>query len=319
MRRIGLIFICIALAASPGAAQQSRYSAAWSNPDAGRAAKAPADETVTRLLDELTGLVDDAARVRAADPRFLDDLRSLARRYSWPWRDLVVFDGFSDVDATRNPAWTIWGTGIAVYGSDGLTMRVRAQTPRLQPTPAGDRRDGGDLAGALFGSILDRMARKQDRRCGERKTPPPSTLHPNGEAGMKTAAAIPNAFAVRIALTSATRGTGRLVFGVGQGAKAHGYRLAYNPGPRPSLELLRVGPRGSAVIESAAAPVSVEDGARHVLQLTRDDTGEFAVRLDGKEVMRVRDRGLQGAFDSFILLNRGGTYVIRSVAVYGAG
>ena len=56
-----------------------------------------------------------------------------------------------------------------------------------------------------------------------------------------------------------------------------------------------------------------------MLQLTRDDTGEFAVRLDGKEVMRVRDRGLQGAFDSFILLNRGGTYVIRSVAVYGAG
>jgi hypothetical protein len=319
MRHIGLIFICIALAASPGAAQQSRYSGSWGNPDAKRAANKPADETVTRLLDELQGLVDEAERGRAADPRFLGDLRSLARRYSWPWHNLVVFDDFSDGDATRNPALTIWGTGIAVYGNDGLSMRVRVQAPRLQPTPTGGRREAGDLASALIGSLLGQMAQKQDRRRGGRETPPSSTRQPLGEAGMKIAAAIPKAFAIRIALTSETRGSGRLILGVGQGAKAHGYRLAYNPGPRPSFDLLRVGSRGTAVIETVAPPVSLEDGARHVLQLTRDVTGEFAVQIDGEEVMRVRDRGLQGPFDSFILMNKGGTYTIRSVAVYGAG
>ena len=92
MRSFTLVCLCCAALALPAAAQQSRYSGGWGNPDrpaAGQPAN-PADAKTAKLLDELNGLVDEAERGRAADPRFLRDLRDLARRYAWPWPRLSI-------------------------------------------------------------------------------------------------------------------------------------------------------------------------------------------------------------------------------------
>ena len=43
------------------------------------------NEQVQKLVDELRALTDEADRNRTADPRFLRDLRGLARRYDYPF------------------------------------------------------------------------------------------------------------------------------------------------------------------------------------------------------------------------------------------
>jgi hypothetical protein len=96
-----------------------------------------------------------------------------------------------------------------------------------------------------------------------------------------------------------------------------GYRLAYSPGATPSLSLVRVGAYGTAVVEGVSEPVSLEDGAQHTLQLTRDSQGEMVISVDGKERLRIRERTFRGAFDRLVLVNRGGDYAVRQMAVYG--
>ena len=64
------------------------------------------NEQVQKLVDELRALTDEADRNRAADPRFLSDLRGLARRYDYPWRVRLISDDFGDGDYTNDPAWT---------------------------------------------------------------------------------------------------------------------------------------------------------------------------------------------------------------------
>ncbi len=307
------VVACLAIAGGTAGAQQTRYSGGWSNPDK-PAALGPSNADLQKLTDELTRLVDEAERGRAADPRLLRDLRDLARRYAWPWRQKVLTDNFSDGELARNPAWSVWGRDLRVDKWDGVSMRVAAQAPAPAARPRRDDRRG-DLALDLLGSVFQQLSTPRQQG---REAPAPQPAATAGEAGMKTRIAVPNAFALRITMESATRGRGRFEFGVTQGKGNLGYRLAYNPGATPSLEVLRVGKYGSAVIDAVPGPVRLEDGKRHVLQLTRDSVGEIAVSVDGKELIRVRDRSFRSAFDGVVLIGKGGRYTIRSIAAYGA-
>lgn len=258
-------------------------------------------------------LIQEAERGQAADPRFLRDLRNLARRYAWPWRRQILQDDFSDGDWSRNPAWSVWGRQLRVDSWDGVSMRVIAAAP----APKRKRRRSDDRNGlsGVLGSVLDELARKDGGRRDDRRTTAPKYT----AAGMRAAAKVPNAFALRLTISSVTRGAGRFEVGVVQGKGNLGYRLAYNAGARPSLELLRVGSRGTSVIEVVDGPVKLEDGKKHVVQVTRDRRGRIAVSVDGKQLMRVRDRSFRSDFDGVVLINKAGEYTIRSVAVFGGG
>jgi hypothetical protein len=213
------------------AAQQPRYSSDWDKKGSEAQSIDPADEKLQRLTDELNALIDDAERARAADPRFLSDLRDLARRYAWPWTVRIVSDDFSDGDVSRNPAWSVWGADLRVHRRRGVTMRVAAPAQTEPPKPV-DQKSDADLPGAVFKTLLGQLARPE-QRSGE--TQSPATPEPETESGMKLAAAVPNAFAIPLNLQSATQGTGRFEVGVTQGNANSGYRLAYNTGGRPAL------------------------------------------------------------------------------------
>jgi hypothetical protein len=294
-------------------AQQSRYSSGWRDPSTQAAPQATpgANDTVDRMLDELGKLIDEAERARAADPRFIGDLRDLARRYAWPWRRRVAFDDFADGNLSANPAWRVVSGDFPVSAQRGLFTRYVPAA--AQPAPSSRQSDRGDrdVGKALLRGLLQQMGKP---RREERAQPAPAPTVPS-EIGLT--AAIPNAFAVQLSLGSSTAGDGRLEFGVAQGGRKLGYRLAYNSGGRRSFELLRVGSRGSSVIESVRPKTGLEDGKTHTVLMTRDAAGELAVSIDGKEVMRVADRGFRDSFDAFVLVNRGGEYTVRSVAVYG--
>ncbi len=289
-----VISLALLVAVSGAAAQSSRYA-----PIAG-------GERTQKLIDELSTLIDEAERARAADPRFLYDLRDLIRKYDRPWRTEILRDDFRDGNYTVDPTWTIKTGRFEVDARRGLLSRV---TPgRQEPATTGSRED---LATAIVGSLLSQALG------GKRQDPsPPSPSEPD-YAQIYVAAPIPETFEIRLEISSRQR-QGRLAVGPYVGAdQSRGYSLAYNPGASPGLELLRVEDRGSRLLTSRSERLDLEDGRSHLLEWTRDQAGEMVVKVDGKEMLRARDEGFRGRFEGFTFVNMGGEYELHRVVVNG--
>ena len=212
----------------------------WDNPDQ-PTSQGSGDPRVQELLDELTALVDEADRARAADPRFLEDLRDLIRGYDWPWRVEILNEDFTDGRVAGSPKWNIvTGDFRAEYGI-GLRSVIRAQS-KAQKRSSGNQ---DDLAAQLLNQLLKQATQNQD---SQSQTAPQSAL-------IHVATPISNAFAVDTAI-SAKQATGHYEIEIYQREpRASGYRLAYSPGARAALELLRVGSRGTAVIDAFHNPM----------------------------------------------------------------
>ncbi|MCH9051953.1 MAG: hypothetical protein IIA72_12860 [Proteobacteria bacterium] len=280
------------------------------------------NEQVQKLVDELRALTEEADRNRAADPRFLRDLRGLARRYDYPWRVRLISDDFRDGDYTANPAWTAAAGQFTVAWGGGLATEVRPRTITA-PMPAREPRRSRDLSGedvaiALFGEIFrDRSGESGQSR---RPAPPPEPQKVLDPAEIFLPRPITNAFAIRAVITGRPgddlAGRGGLEIGVYRGAERNaGYRLVYTPGK--GLALLGVNQWGSSVIDATRADIALLDGKDHVIEWTRTDDGHMVVRFDGAEILARTDRGWRDPFDGFHLINRGGDYLLRSLTVDG--
>ncbi len=311
------LFIFLALAmllvAAPASAQQ-RYRQ-WGNPDGGRAAQTG---KTRELVDRLNKLIIEAEKSRAADPRFLRDLRDLARGFDRPWRRRVFSDDFLDGNFTANPVWTVtagrywvekgWGLRSAIEPGQAAAARSSAKRPR-----------GRDAAIALLGAVLGQAA---GNRGGENAPAAPAAP---AFATIQAAAPITNAFAIEFELSSwRDKGNGRdqgqgqagkFEIGPYQGSGAGGgYRLAYRPGG--TFELLRVSPRGTSIIDAAAA-TALEDKKPHAIEWTRRADGVMTVTVDGKQILSATDRGVSQGFGGIQITNRGGDYIVKRIAVYG--
>jgi len=302
--RILFIWLLILFTTAPVGAQQT-YST-WSNPDG----SAVADQSrMQGFVDQLNSLIDKAEQSRAADPKFLRDLRDLARGYHRPWRRQIIGDDFIDGDFTANPIWTVASGRYWVEKGWGLRSAVEPQAPQA----AAKKLTGEQAAAALFGKILGQAIGNQT---GTQAAP----AGPAAAAIIHTAATVSNAFAVELDFSS-WAAKGRLELGLYQGrlgdpARTPGYRLSYVPGG--TLTLIRVSARGTGVIESTQGNFGLEDKTVHTLEWTRRPDGEMAVTVDGKKVIAAYDRGLNDPFDGFAVINSGGDYIIKRIAIYGA-
>ena len=312
IRPSAILLFAFVWIASPADAEAPRYGP---HPGAG-------NEQVQKLVDELRALTEEADRNRAADPRFLRDLRGLARRYDYPWRVRLISDDFRDGDYTANPAWTAAAGQFTVAWGGGLATEVRPRTVTApMPTEEPRRRrelSGEDVAIALFGEIF--RDRSGSSRQSRRPAPPPEPQKVLDPAEIFLPRPITNAFAIRAVVTGRISddmaGRGGLEIGVYRGAERNaGYRLAYTPGK--GLALLGVNQWGSSVIDATRTDIALLDGKDHVIEWTRTDDGHMVVRLDGAEILARTDRGWRDPFDGFHLINRGGDYLLRSLTVDG--
>ena len=201
----------------------------------------------------------------------------------------------------------------------GWGLRSLIEPGQAVAQSAAKRPRGRDAAIAILGAVLNRAAGND--RGGETATAPSAAP---AVATIQTAARITNAFAIEFELSSwrdkgngrgqGQRQAGKFEIGPYQGNGAAGYRLAYRPGG--DFELLRVSPRGTSIIDAAAA-AALEDKKPHTIEWTRRADGVMTVTVDGKQIISATDRGIRQGFAGLRISNRGGDYIVKRIAVYG--
>jgi len=296
------------------ASEAGQHYRSWTGPDAPSQAGTQRQQD---FVDKLKGLIDEAEKARAVDPQFLGDLRGLVREYDRPRRRVVLSDRFEDGDFTDNPAWTVTQGRYWVERGWGLRSAVKAGAA-AQSAPQPEPRKGRDAAAAIFGRILQQAIDLEGKLGGGQ------TAGGAPATAIQIALALTNAFAVEIDLSdlSSWSAEGRLEIGPYQGApkgaeRAQGYVLAYTPGGE--LELLRVSPRGSSIIDRRTGLVALEDKKTHRLLWTRNADGLMAVSIDGREVLKASDKAFRGPFDGLRIVNQGGDYIFKRIAVFTIG
>lgn len=274
--------------------------------------QSPEDSRTLELVDRLKEVIQRGERNRV-DSATLNQLRDLVRRYDWPWRTKLLYDDFSDGNFTNNPAWTVGRGDFRAIRGAGLRSYVGADAVTTRPAPS---ERGGSSGGATLEGIIGGILR------GVLEPPTPGNQFRGAvvAAEISTPVAIGNAFAARVRLVTRERGpeVARVEFGVYRGNERDwGYRLAYVPGAKSGLELIRISPGRSAVVERFDGATGLEDGRAHVVELRRDREGNMLVAVDGKELIRTVDRGVSDVFDGFIILNGGGEYNFERIEVFG--
>lgn len=276
-------------------------------PATAAAQEPPEGEKSQQIIDELKRLTDRAERDRTASYRFIDQLRELIDRYDWPWGRQILFDDFRDGDFRSNPAWQSDSNAFWVTRSVGLRTELAPYRNN------GGAADNQSTEEALLGILIEGALGQHPDKGAAPGNPERADIH--------SIVPIGNAFAITVQLSSLGRGRqeGSFEWGPYQGRSTDsGYRLVYQSGDRPALKLVRYRSGMSAIIDLYDQGGLLEDGGIHEISWQRAAGGLMTVLLDGRQVIRVRDRSYRQGFDGVSMTNRGGEYAIRSIAVYGA-
>ena len=279
-------------ATSTNDAYGSNYGA-WDN---------PATDT-RKFVNELRQLVDKADSAKAADPKFLRDLRKLASRYDKPLLRTLFNDDFRDGDFTHNPAWQVVSGEFRVDPNMGLRSRVE------QYQSSSDEQQPADIGDVLLGALLSELEKDKKKKEEKHEQPryQPAVIRLNHR--------IPNAFVMRAELVSEQR-QDRVDFALYQDSNIlNGYRLSYTPGSNQPFQLLRVTERGESVIDAYRKPINLKDNQIHTLEWRRDLTGKMTLKLNGALLFSTADSSLRKDFNGFALINNGGDYALRRITL----
>ena len=325
------VLLAGALTAPAVADDGSRYSE-WRQ----EGAEATDPTALEALARELEALIDEAESARAADPRFLQDLRDkiAAHVADAEPRTALIRDDFSDGDFTDDPRWEVVSgdfsidrrlglrTTIPLSGADTETMKLSLDTIRDTKDELLDKGEElFDKGKDAVGDLLSGEKKLSDLLGGDDEEEVKEDTGPIGPepAEIVLDATIPNAFTLEVEMMSGlAHRNAQFEIDLFQGrAGAAGYRLAYLAGSDPGLVLSRFSRRGAEVIGEHDNALPLEDGRSHVVSLERSGDGTMTASVDGTELIRTKSSALEDPFGGVSLVNSGGDYAIRSIAVYG--
>ena len=166
---------------------------------------------VQQLVKQLRQLIAKAEKAKAADPKFLRDLKNLTDSYDIPSQ--ILFDNFSSGQYPDNRRWNVTAGNwrIVTQPSPGLATRVSTQ----QSGQYGNNNQNA-LTGLLGALIAPQGSNQSQNQQG------------NGYAGISAPVAIPNAFSLHIEF-SASNDAQRLDMGMYRNNNDGGYFLSYMP------------------------------------------------------------------------------------------
>lgn len=284
---IGLVLLALA---GGRAVAETRYSE-WQGAN-------PASGDIAGFLKQLKAMIEEAAAAKAADPLFIQDLRDLVASYENPINAVLFYDDFKDGNFSQNPAWTVsagqWGVDRK-GANTGLTSII------IPP---------GQIAGTsgkvTIGNVLGAILMPQGQ-----------TTQQASYASIYTPAPISNVFRMKVDLASIER-FGRLDFGPYQGQSGnYAYRVTYFPNAAVGLQLQRVTPQGVATLASYNKPLFLEDGKSHLIEFQRNPGGAMTVAVDGTLLLNATDNTIKDPFNGLLLINSGGRYIFKAIAIEG--
>ncbi len=267
--------------------------------------------TTQKIVDELREMAARARKERGADPWLLEAMDDLVQRYYWPWRAQALDETFKDGDYSKNPAWEVTAGSFWVDESLGLRSKAAATTPAKTTDSAPAKKQ-------KFGDVLKEAIREEmERGGGGGKQPAPGK--PVAVTEIYLPLKITNAFAFDVAFSQHQSGKDEArmdigVFEAGRGSR--GYVVAFVSGEEPALELLRTQGTNASIVERASLDKAPATGAVQRLGWRRDPQGNMTVLLNDKPVIEIRDRGLNAPFKTLGLVNRGGDYAVRKLALF---
>lgn len=261
------------------------------HPPPQRAGNIPLQE----MVDKLRTLVREGRDANAADRWFLRKLRRLAREYDQPWRWVLLSDDFRDGDYRHNPRWTVLAGRFEIERRWGLRSVTRRHEVRRHKR-----------------SFKDRLRHALRKKLGRDRDEPPPLPE---VAAIHRPVPVSTSFSVRLKLTAHdSRGRFQVMLYRGQNRHA-GYRLTWVPGKAMIRLHYYSGDRVSKIDKARLSGRPIAGGPFRITW-SRDSAGYMTVSFNGKQVIRVRERGRRG-FAGIEMVNRGGDFSLRRVRVLG--
>lgn len=278
------------------------------------------NEDVQAIVDKVHDLSKKARKERAADRWLLRSLDDLVTQYTWPWRNELLFEDFSDGNFTQEPSWKVLNGEFWVDATLGLRSRVDSRQhdryrDEEQKETKQSSEDKQDLGSALLGALLSGAMQPKK----ESEPPRKKQQQKARQAKIQLPLKIPPAFAFssEFSAHNAPSETGTLQFALYQGSRGNfGYILTINTGDNPSLKLFQRF-RGRSILIETIKLEDLNDGQLHKLEWRMTDYGDIELLLDQQSLLQSRDRSFSKGFKQLAIINKGGDFGIRSIQLQG--
>jgi hypothetical protein len=314
MKRIGLVLASVSMICLSGTAQAidsgSRYQS-W-QPPAGETVQMTQQNnqsTMQNMIDELNQLIDDADKARAADRNFIQDLRDVVNQYDWPWRKTLLEEDFTDGYLETKSQWKIIAGDYKLKRGLGLHSNIVAQEPTSKSSEKlSDEEAAAALIGAIFNQAMKTKKNKPDDSASKQQYA--------SNASIISKTTVTNAFAIKLDIDVRSQ-QGEIEIGVYQGQPhGNGYRLVFLPGPSASIEVQRIGSRGTSIID-VADKVNAKGDKVHQILWTRSKQGNMTIKLNDNVILKLADRTFKDKFNGVIINNEGGEFALQRMTIQG--
>ena len=268
------------------------------------------DDRLENMINDLSQIIEEGTKSRAAHPGFLQDLNKIIDQYKIPKKLIFFADDFADNNFTENPTWTV-RKGIFSIDSSGslyssIATRRAVAEKETEPESEGDRN-----LRILFG-VLNELAKDENEQQGQGE-------NIETQAMISSSAVIPNSFNLKFSFRSNSNWGSTSIGIVQVDDPQSGYHLVYQASPEENrpMQLIKYRYGKPYIIDEVFEnSPNLDDAAEHIAHLNRSTNGDMVVTIDNIEVMRTSDFSYRGDFTGILIINNGGSYSYDNIEFF---